>query len=313
MATLLPRLPQLGGGPFLADAGLETVLAFQQGIDLPHFAAFPLLRSEHGRSRLLAYYRSFVDLAAGHDTGLVLEAPTWRAGLDWGRRLGYPAADLAALNREAMHLLAPLRALLPPGRLVASGCIGPRGDGYVAGGGQDPLDARDHHQHQADALADGGADMLSAMTMTHAGEAIGITLAARRSALPVAVSFTVETDGRLPDGTRLADAIDAVDQATDGYAAYFMVNCAHPSHFRDELLAATQVRERVRGIRANASRLSHAELDACTALDDGDPEALGQDYRTLREALPGLTVLGGCCGTDLRHIAAIARACLPAS
>lgn len=312
MTATTIRLPQLGARPFLADAGLETELVFHDALDLPHFAAFPLLDSDTGRARLLAYYRSFAALAADHGTGVVLETPTWRAGADWGGRLGYRARSLARLNREGAALVASLRALLPPGRLVASGCIGPRGDGYVAARREDALAARDHHQFQADALAEGGVDMLSAMTMTHAGEAAGIVLAARRSALPVAVSFTVGTDGRLPDGTRLAEAIDAVDQATGGYAAYYMVNCAHPSHFRNELLAAGAAGDRVRGLRANASRRSHAELEAASELDEGDPQALADDYRDLRAALPGLSVLGGCCGTDLRHIRAIARACLPA-
>lgn len=306
------RLPQLGARPFLADAGLETELVFHDAVDLPHFAAFPLLESEAGRARLLTYYQGFAALADVHGTGVVLETPTWRAGAGWGGRLGYRSRTLARLNREAAALVGSLRTLLPPGRLVASGCIGPCGDGYVIARREQALAARDHHQPQADALAEGGADMLSAMTMTHAGEAAGIVLAARRSALPIAVSFTVGTDGRLPDGTRLAEAIDAVDQATGGYAAYYMVNCAHPSHFGGELLASGMAADRVRGIRANASRRSHAELEAASALDEGDPQALADDYRRLREALPGLSVLGGCCGTDLRHIAAIARACLPA-
>jgi homocysteine S-methyltransferase len=152
--------------------------------------------------------------------------------------------------------------------------------------------------------------MLSAITMTNVNEAIGIARAAERVGLPVAISFTVETDGRLPTGDDLGDAIAEVDAATGAYPAYYMVNCAHPTHFARVLMEGGQWTQRIRGLRANASRCSHAELDAMSELDDGDPDELAESYSSLRRHLPQLTVLGGCCGTDIRHITAIAQACV---
>jgi len=146
------------------------------------------------------------------------------------------------------------------------------------------------------------------MTITYPDEAIGIVEAARHAGIPVAVSFTVETDGRLPDGTTLGDAIQRVDEATEGAAAYFGVNCAHPTHLDGALDGGTPWAPRLRGLRANASRKSHAELDEAETLDDGDPEELGREYVELRREMPGLTVLGGCCGTDIRHVRSIAAA-----
>ena len=171
-------------------------------------------------------------------------------------------------------------------------------------------EAEAYHRQQASTLAAAGADMLTALTMTNSNEAIGIARAARQLGIPVAISFTVETDGALPTGQSLGDAIAEVDAATDGYPAYFMVNCAHPSHFERQLLSGGEWVGRIRGVRANASRCSHAELDAMTKLDEGNPQELGEEYRALRDKLPQLTVLGGCCGTDYRHIAAIAKAVL---
>ena len=127
--------------------------------------------------------------------------------------------------------------------------------------------------------------------------------------MPAVVSFTVETDGRLPSGMSLTDAITTVDQETDAAAAYFMINCAHPDHFADVLDGQIPSLDRVRGVRANASRLSHAELDVSTELDDGNPDELGAQLATLHARRPHINVLGGCCGTDARHIAAIAHAC----
>ena len=151
--------------------------------------------------------------------------------------------------------------------------------------------------------------MVTAITMTHVGEAVGVVRAAEAAGLPVAISFTVETDGRLPTGQPLGEAIEAVDAATGALPAYYMINCAHPTHFAHELGADGGWTGRVRGLRANASCRSHAELDAATDLDAGDPAQLGRQYAELRRLLPQLTVLVGCCCTDLRHVEAIARAC----
>jgi S-methylmethionine-dependent homocysteine/selenocysteine methylase len=301
------HLPQLDGDLFLTDGGIETSLIFHQGLDLPEFAAFVLLDDDEGIAQLRRYWEPYLALARESGTGFVLESPTWRASPGWAARLGVSPEKLDALNRRAIGLMEELRDELgsDAGPVVISGCIGPQGDGYQPAELLSAPAARDYHSTQIGTFADTAADMVSAITMTYADEAIGLTQAASDNGLPVAISFTVETDGRLPSGQALGDAIEEVDQATDGAPAYYMVNCAHPTHFEDVLDAGGAWRERIRGLRANASTMSHAELDAAEELDDGDPDDLGARYAALRSRLPHLNVVGGCCGTDHRHVAAI--------
>ncbi|MFN3287521.1 MAG: homocysteine S-methyltransferase family protein, partial [Sphingomonadaceae bacterium] len=286
--------------PFLTDAGLETWLLFVEGIDLPCFAAYPLLDSEAGRERLARYFRPFMDTATEGGFGLVLETPTWRASADWGARLGHDAATLDRLNRAGVALLDQLRAGDPQavaaGLRPISGNLGPRGDGYRAEAMMQPDVAQAYHAAQVASLADAGADLISALTMTHAGEALGIARAVHAAGLPCVIAFTVETDGRLPDGSTLAEAIDQVDAGAPGAVSWFMINCAHPDHIAPALADAGDWTGRVRALRVNASRKSHAELDEASDLDDGDPAELGPLTVALRSALPQLAVFGGCCG-----------------
>lgn len=303
-------LPQLNGStPYLSDGGLETCLIYHQGVDLPHFAAFTLLDSEDGRDELVSYYTPYLDLAEAMGVGLVLDTPTWRASLDWGARLGYDGLRMASINHRSVELVDDLRRQRPGLEAVVNGVIGPREDGYVVGTVMSPAEAAAYHGLQARAFAEAGAEMVSAITMTYAEEAIGIVRAAKSVGLPVVVSFTVETDGRLPSGQRLSEAIVQVDAVTGSVPAYYMVNCAHPSHLPEIRPNAPWV-ARVRGLRANASALSHAELDAATELDRGDPAALASLYADLRSTFD-LRVVGGCCGTDHEHIAAIADVLVP--
>ncbi|MGB7655569.1 MAG: homocysteine S-methyltransferase family protein [Novosphingobium sp.] len=307
----MTTLPKLGGTPFLTDAGLETCLIFHDGFELPQFAAFTLLDNPAGTEGLRAYYRAFLDLAGEHGTGFVLDAPSWRASPDWGAAIGYDRTQLAAANVRGIDLIAELRREGGDANPVVLNLpIGPRGDGYDPGDMMSAAEARAYHAWQIGVAADAGAEIVTALTMTYLEEAQGIAAAAADAGLPAVVSFTVETDGRLPTGMTLAEAVRQTDDAVGGIA-YFMINCAHPSHFAavldDPALAA-----RIGGIRANASRMSHAELDQAAELDEGNPAELAADYRGLLAALPGLCVLGGCCGTDLRHVDAIAHACLPA-
>ena len=309
MSRYRTHLPQLDGRLFLTDAGLETVLAFQQGFTLPAFASFVLLQDARGRAALQRYFEGFARLAREHGTGLVLETPTWRASPDWGRDLGYNALALADASRDAVALLAAVRDAweTPATPIVISGNLGPRGDGYRAQLRMGTTAAHDYHLAQIATFAGSEADMVAAFTMTYPEEAIGIVDAAAACEMPVVVSFTLETDGRLPSGEALSEAILRTDAETGNYAAYYMVNCAHPTHIAPALAEEGPWRERLHGLRANASRRSHAELDESTELDDGDPEELGEAYRVLRSLLPRMNVLGGCCGTDERHVGAIAR------
>lgn len=308
-------LPQLSGEIFLTDSGLETDLIANEGLDLPEFAAFVLLDDPRGRSALEAYFRRHADIAARHRCGVILEAPTWRASRDWGSLLGYPPASLRRVNQEAIALLREVRAVPPgPGQLapphvVVSGCVGPRAEGYAAGERMTAAEAEAYHREQIGWLADTEADMVHAMTIAYPDEAVGIARAAADAGLPAVISFTTETDGRLPDGTGLADAVGAVDAATSRSPAYYGINCAHPDHFGPAFPGGLPG-ARIRAVRANASRKSHAELDASPELDSGDPDDLAACYVRLRGAHPGISVLGGCCGTDARHIEAIADATL---
>jgi S-methylmethionine-dependent homocysteine/selenocysteine methylase len=308
------RLPQLEAEVFLTDGGIETTLIFDDGFDLPDFAAFPLLETDGGRAALRRYFDAYLSVAVRDGVGIVLETPTWRSNPDWASRLGYNAEKLEGINRAAVRFLLEMRshAETPDTPIVISGCIGPRSDGYQPSDLMTADEARAYHGMQVRTFADSEADLVTAITMTNMGEAIGVARAAQAAGIPSVISFTVETDGTLPTGPSLREAIEAVDDATDGAPAYYMVNCAHPSHFRDVFADGGAWAERVRGIRANASRLSHAELDEAEELDRGNPIELADDYLALRAALPGLTVLGGCCGTSHHHIEAISAACIAA-
>ncbi|WP_261395122.1 homocysteine S-methyltransferase family protein [Salipiger bermudensis] len=306
------NLPQLGGELLLTDSGLETTLIFFEGLDLPSFAAYPLMESPEGREILARYYRRHLAIAADHGTGFVLEAPTWRASRDWGAGLGHDPETLARINRAAISFLSDLRGTargIAP--VVISANLGPRGDGYKPDTAMTADEAEAYHGEQIGWFADTDADMVSAFTISTVAEGVGVIRAAVKAGLPVVVSYTVETDGRLPDGTGLGEAIAQSDALTDGAAAYFMVNCAHPDHFREALEAGSDWLKRIGGVRANASRLSHAELDEAEELDDGNPDELGRDFARLRRILPNLSVLGGCCGTDHRHVEAMADCCAP--
>jgi S-methylmethionine-dependent homocysteine/selenocysteine methylase len=309
------RLPQLGGGLFLTDGGIETDLIFNDGFELPYFAAFDLLKTDKGTAALRAYFQRYAAIAKANGTGFVLESPTWRASADWGDKLGYSRATLAEANAGSIRLMSELRAAFqgPRTPVVVSGCVGPRGDGYDPGTVMSAEEAQAYHAEQIGIFARSEADMVTAITMTNANEAVGVTRAAQAAGMPVAISFTVETDGRLPTGQGLREAIQEVDAATGSYSAYFMINCAHPTHFEATLPAGAAWTERVRGIRANASRRSHAELNEAPDLDAGDPAELGSQYRDLRRRHPQINVLGGCCGTDRRHVEAICGACQQAA
>lgn len=305
--TQYPDLPQLGGPVFLTEAGLETELIFDHGIDLPDFASFPLLQNQAQRELLARYYSAFIDIARRDGAGVVFETPTWRANPDWGTRLGYGATSLDRANQDAVALLKELRSANPDVTIVISGNVGPRGDGYQVDQAMTESEASSYHGPQIESLANAGADLVTALTLNYCDEAIGIVAAADAAKIPVVISFTVETNGLLPSGQPLADAIEVVDEATNQRAAYFMVNCAHPSHFVD-VFAQPGPWERIRGVRANASTMSHEELDNAEELDRGDPHDLASAYLALRDVLPALSVVGGCCGTDLAHVDHISAA-----
>lgn len=301
-------LPQLHRNLFLTDSGMETDLLFNKGFDLPCFASFTLLRDEKGRAAMRDYCLAHALLAKAHGFGFIFESATWRASPDWGDRLGYDRTALIAANRDAVALVEGVREEAQlDNPFVISGNVGPRGDGYDPGTLMTKEEAQNYHSFQAGVLADTAADIITAMTMTNAPEAIGFANAAAEAGMPSAVSFTVETDGRLPSGQPLGEAIMETDFEARRPPAYYMINCAHPTHFEDVLREGGVWMSRLRGVRANASKCSHAELDNAESLDDGDPGELARANSALSRLAPNLTIFGGCCGTDLRHMQAMVQ------
>ncbi|MEM8829939.1 MAG: homocysteine S-methyltransferase family protein [Cyanobacteria bacterium P01_G01_bin.19] len=308
-------LPQLRDKLFITDGGMETTLIFHQGFNLPEFAAFDLLKDVLGYEALVKYYCSYAQLAQQHQLGFILESPTWRASRDWGQKIGYSAKDIDAFNRLAIALLEDIRDEYETqaSPMIISGCIGSRGDGYNPAELMNEIEAEDYHSEQIATFAQTNADLVTAMTVTYIAEAIGIVRAAKKAELPVVISFTVETDGKLPTGESLASAIASVDRATNSAPIYYGINCAHPLHFAYVLQQGGDWTDKIKTIRANASIKSHAELDEAETLDDGNPIELGIQYQKLKALLPNLNILGGCCGTDIRHVEQICRSSLSLS
>ncbi len=303
------NLPQLNGREFLTDGGLETTLIFHQGMELPHFASFDILNDPYGEAILKEYYENYIEIARKHGMGFVLESPTWRASRDWGYLLGYSAESLTEINHKAIAQLEQIRSSFEEEQMpmVVSGCIGPRGDGYLPDKMMSVSEALEYHSEQIRVLGETNADMISAFTINYSNEAIGMALAAMENQMPIVIGFTVETDGKLPSGESLKKAIDLVDKSTGDYPVYYMINCAHPTHFRSVLEIEGKWKNRIMAIRANASKKSHAELDQSDHLDSGDKCELARGYAELRKLLPNLKVIGGCCGTDHTHIEEICR------
>ena len=312
MTKYRQQLPQLGSRMFLTDGGMETTLIFLQGIELPEFSAITLMDSPEGLQTAKNYFQTYLQMAQDFGTGFILESVTWRGSSDWAAPLGYSSKQLEQLNRKAIRMLHDLLTQYEASEtpIVISGCVGPRGDAYDASDALTANVAQHYHAKQIRIFREENADLVTALTLTSADEAIGITRAAQAENIPVVISFTLETDGRLPNGQPLADAIEKVDAATGKGPAYFMINCAHPSHFIETLRGNHRSFARIRGIRANASCKSHAELDEAIELDSGDPYELGLFYLDLQQLLPQLTVIGGCCGTDHRHVEAMGKALL---
>lgn len=302
------KLPHESEKLFLTDAGFETWLLFDKGFDMPCFAAYPLAENAKGRAAFDEYFAPIFELAQQNDTGFVLDTYTWRANPDWGLELGHDLDHLTTVNTNAVKTAEDMRSKLGQGlNVLINGVIGPRGDGYDPKTVMSVQEAQDYHGFQIAIFAKTNVDMVSGLTLTNVPEAIGIANAAAKSGLPCVISFTLETNGRLPTGEALSDAIAQVDAQAVTKPAYFMINCAHPDHFANMIPLGADWTRRIGGVRANASRMSHAELDCCETLDDGDPVEFGTQYASLRKRLPNLKVFGGCCGTDHMHLSQICK------
>jgi S-methylmethionine-dependent homocysteine/selenocysteine methylase len=289
---------------YLTDGGLETTLIFQEGVELAHFAAFELMNNNKGRYILKRYFETYISLAEKYRMGFMLGTPTWRANPDWAYLLGYSLKELDKVNRQSVSFLQDIIEERNTVDMLVSGCVGPRSDGYIIKNLMTREEAVEYHTVQLQSFVNAGVDLVSAMTLNYVEEAIGITLAARELDVPLVISFTVETNGRLPDGELLSHAIANVDAVTDSYVSYYMINCAYPDHFKNVLRHGEWLR-RIGGIRPNASTKSHAELNESTTLDRGDVKRLAIECKEIMNLLPELRVIGGCCGTDHHHIDAM--------
>ncbi len=244
-------LPQLDGDLFLVDGGIETFLIYHEGIALPHFAAFDLLKTEAYLEVIEGYFQPFYEIAKKAESGFILESLTWRASRDWGEKLGYSKQALAEANRLAVDVNAERRrrweGLGKP--IVLSGCIGPRRDAYDAENGMSIDQSRLYHEAQIETLATTETDVITAATLNNPEEGVGIVQAAQECDIPVILSFTLESNGGLPNGQSLSAAIRSVDDATDGYVSYYGINCAHPTHFEHLFSSGDSCLNRVRAVR----------------------------------------------------------------
>jgi len=291
---------------FLQYVGGPTDLIFNQGFDLPGFASYPLLETDVGRTALLNIVQQLIDMAREVGVGVILDTETWVANRDRGLAIGFTPEKLREINLASVEMIAGLQEKNNDVLTILSAQMGPRGDGYEAGDQMSVEEAEAYHTEQMKTLSQTKADFISAFTLTYPAEAAGIVRAGQNYGMPVAVAFTVETDGRLTTGMPLEEAIAIVDEETESGAAYFLINCAHPDHFSDSLSNGPWI-ERLRGVVVNASRCSHAELDEAKELDDGDPKELGVLVGNLRQRFPHFNIVGGCCGTDVRHMRNIAE------
>lgn len=305
------QLPQLGNDIFACYTGMDTELLYRDGIDLPGFASYPLLLNPKHRSILRNYYRDLVSLAKEQNVGVILDAVTWVANRDRGADLGFTPADLRKFNIDAINLIADVRDEIGDLPTALCGQVGPRDDGYAPSSKMSTQEAEDYHSEQIETYSNTAADFVCGSTICYPEEAAGIVRAAKNSNMPVAISFTVETDGRLPTGVSIKDAIEQVDTESNTGAVYFLINCAHPDHFT-KFFNDEPWMKRLHGVVANASRCSHSELEAAEELDSGNPDELGIQVGGLRKQYPHFNILGGCCGSNLQHIKRIieeAKAC----
>lgn len=312
MASKWRTLPQLTSSKlFLTEAGIETTLIYRKNINLPSFSTLPLLSTEEGTENLLSIYQDYINTALTHSTGIVLETRTWRGSPAWASKLGLSTSQVLNLNRAAVTILRDLRhgAETPSTPIVISGTLGTLQDAYQDSTGTVSITlAQENYRSQVHVLAQEGVDMLSIMTVTNLNEAIAAVTVAREFNLPIHVSFSIETNGRLQGGRTVDDVIREVDHLTESYTTYFGVNCAHPRHIMAALQGVSkEVRSRIGSIRGNASLKSHQELDNTLVLDRGDVSVYVGEFDGLLNILPELKVVGGCCGTDEEHLDALAR------
>lgn len=304
--------PRLDGSFYLTEGGTETELLYKHGLKLPEFAMFPLLDDAEGLAVSRAMYRRYMEAAAAHGAGILLIGHDYRASPDWGAKLGYSPEGLAEMQRRSIGFLAEIRDEFRDRveHAYIAGCLGPRGDAYGTGGSMTAEEAEEYHLTQLTTLKGTEADMAVALTFNNVPEAVGAVRAAGRVGLPIGVSLTLSSEGRLRSGPTLREAVEAIDAETGGAAAWMGTNCSHPMEFFPALDDAGPWLDRLRYFRPNAAMMDKLALCKLGHLEDGDPVELGGQMADLALRLPRADILGGCCGTDERHLGEIARSVL---
>lgn len=268
-----------------------------------------LIYQEKGRATLAAIYRQYLDIGRRYTLPLLLSTPTWRAGRDRIAQAGLAGRDV---NGDNTRFLAELRNsyAVYAQQVAICGLMSCRGDAYRPAEAMTTQAAGGFHAWQADALAAAGVDLLLAATLPALSEALGLARAQAATGLPYLISFVARPEGTLLDGTPLNVAIASIDSAITPRPLAYLINCTHASIFRSAMRhqsnSSPLVRERVIGLLANTAALSPEELDDRHQLVEEVPETFGSSVSALHREL-GMKVLGGCCGTDQRHIECLAR------
>lgn len=292
---------------FVAGWGTETWLQYVDGFELRHFCAFELLDDPKGYDCIADYTDKVAAAAASNGFGAIIDGIHYRASPDWGDLIGYSRDALRDVNRRGIELYREIAGRYETDEtpMLVGAAIGPRGDAYETGHKMDMAEAEDYHAQQIDMLKDAGADLVTAATFSSPTEAAGLVRAAAAAGVPVAVSF-IAKGGKLSGGETLSEAIGMVDDATDGAALHFTINCTHPTEFEAGLSDGAWTR-RLGGFLPNAVAMELLSLCRLGHLEDGDPVELGGQMADLARRFPHARIWGGCCGTDARHIAEIAR------
>jgi len=294
------------GQTFLMEGALGERLKREYGLTFDESVAMAgLIYEEKGASALSALWQEYIDIARQHSLPFLATTPTRRANRD---RVG--------ASSFSEHIIADNVAFLRKIQqnsgieMYVGGLMGCKGDAYTGEGALSEEDSFDFHRWAADRFREAGADFLYAGIMPTLPEAAGLARAADSTGLPYIISFTIQQDGKLIDKTTIADAIRYIDSVTQSKPVCYMTNCVHPAivfkalsrPFNDIPL----VKERFRGIQANTSPLSYAELDGAVDLHCSEPAAFAEEMLKL-SGCGDFQIWGGCCGTDCRHMACVAQ------
>jgi S-methylmethionine-dependent homocysteine/selenocysteine methylase len=293
---------------FLTEAGIETELMYKWGFEIPHFAMFALLENDQIVSTLRGMYRSYLDVAAKHEMSFLMGGFDYRASPDWAELLGYGPEALKEANLRCLDFHRQMGAEYASDvpEAVTMGCVGPRGDAYQLNRTISEAEAEDYHSVQLTTLRDAKVPLVYAATFNNIPEAVGVVRAARRLGLPIALSFSLDSNSKLKSGPSVKEAIEAVDEATDRAPEFYAINCSHPVEFEPALEPGSWI-ERLRNLRPNASKMEKIALCKLGHLEEGDPIELGQLMGQLAKRYPHMDIWGGCCGTGEVHLEEIAR------